>query len=870
MSPIGMALCGTDRVPVYINNEFTRILGYSPEELKNMCCTELTPAEYVSQEIQLFEQLATDKTLGPYDKEYIKKDGSRINVRIKGISVELDGEQYIWSSVVEIEDLKNAEKATRISEERFALAMEGANDGLWDWDLKTDEVYYSPRWKEILGYQEDELEPTFSTGIDFVHPDDRATVIDKVEQYISGTTDSYNMEFRMRHKLGHWVDILSKATLVADKVSNKPIRLVGTHQDITEKKQAEKCLYEANERHRDLAESMSDWIWEVNADGVYTYCSAKVSSILGYQQDEIIGKRPFDFMLPDEAGRVGTIFSEIVQAQRPFRNLENWNLTKEGQLICLLTSGVPIIGGDGELLGYRGVDADITDQKKAEEELRKQSQAIKYGGEGVMITGTDGSIEYINPAFTEITGYLPDEILGKNPRILKSSAQDPSYYKALWDTISSGSVWRGTLIDKRKDGSFYPAMMTVSPIKDLNEKTTHYVSTHRDMTEHQQLEEQARQSQKLESIGTLVGGIAHDFNNMLAAIEGSLYLARTQLDDHVYVENILNDINKLTSRSADMVKQLLTYARKGKVSMRPLILNALMEDAFKLANKMIPENIEHICDTCNEHLIINADATQIQQVLMNLAANALHAVAGVENPKITCGTSYFKANENFMQKHSHSQSGEFARISVRDNGCGIKKDHMDKITEPFFTTKGVGEGTGLGLSMVYGVVKMHNGTLEVESEKGKGTVFHIYIPLSKSLEMRESETSEANVPIAGNKETILLVDDENDLLITSAQVLESLNYRVLQATNGEEALQIFEDEQDSISLVFTDIIMPKISGFDLMEQIWLKSKNTPALFASGYDAMGHEIPKEKEQQAIIISKPYSPLEVSFHIRDLLN
>ena len=501
--------------------------------------------------------------------------------------------------------------------------------------------------------------------------------------------------------------------------------------------------------------------------------------------------------------------------------------------------------------------------------MKKLSQAIQYNGEAVMITDIRGSIEYINPAFTKITGYTSDDVLGKNPRILKSDAQDPLFYKELWATVSCGQIWHGTLIDKKKDGSYFPALMTVSPIKNQEGVVTHYVSTQKDMTDHETLEQQLRQSQKIESIGTLVGGIAHDFNNMLAAIQGNIYLAQTETEDSDAINKRLAIIDSISDRAANMVKQLLTFARKDPVKMERFSLNSFMEQGYQLAQTMIPEDIEHITDYCSEELFVEGDSTQLQQVLMNLANNACHAVSDVKNPQVTCSIRPFTANESFMNKYPILHSNQCAQITVRDNGCGISKENMDKIIEPFFTTKDVGEGTGLGLSMVYGSVQSHGGVFEVESDVGKGTACHVYLPLVEKLN-DQLVTHKTRTSALGNGETILLVDDKKELLKITSEVLKKLNYIVLTASDGEEALKLYHSKRSVISLVFTDVVMPKMGGFELMANIWKANADVPAIFATGYDKRANELPSDKEHQSRIITKPYSAVETSHIIRTLLS
>lgn len=368
-----------------------------------------------------------------------------------------------------------------------------------------------------------------------------------------------------------------------------------------------------------------------------------------------------------------------------------------------------------------------------ERELYMLSQAVEANGEGVMITDAAGVIEYANPAMIAMTGYSEAELVGERPSILKSDAQDPAFYGELWRTILEGRVWDGILIDRRKDGSFFPVRTAISPIRDSGGTITHYVSTHGDMTEYRKLEDQFRQAQKMESLGTLVGGIAHDFNNMLAAIEGNLYLAQKDLrQPEPFGKQLggrLEKIHELSSKASAMVHQLLIYARKDLVQMQPLSLNIIIDSTHSLAKTLVPEDVELLCRPCDHELKINGDANQLQQLLLNLLNNACHAVEEADGPTISCSLSEQQLPAGLMEKYPHLKERRLARLAVSDNGCGISAENMEKIVEPFFTTKPVGKGTGLGLSMVYGSVERHGGAMEVESRPGEGAAFHIYLPL---------------------------------------------------------------------------------------------------------------------------------------------
>ena len=510
---------------------------------------------------------------------------------------------------------------------------------------------------------------------------------------------------------------------------------------------------------------------------------------------------------------------------------------------------------------------DISARIRAEKTVHKLSQSIEQSGEAVVITDRNAVIEYVNPTFTKVTGYLFEEAVGKTPSILKSTAQDPAFYKDLWDTIIRGEVWQGTLVDRRKDGSSYPALMSIAPLYDNEGEITHFVSFQQDMTEYKQLENRFFQAQKMESIGTLVGGVAHDFNNILAAVQGNIYLAKTELDDSSKISDRLDTIEKLSENAAEMIRQLLTFARKDRVIMSPLSLNSFMVRAFKLAQNAVSGDITHTCDICQEELIINGDATQLQQVLLNLLSNASHAVKNTARPQIICSLKKYAVTDEFVRSHPELANKQLARLSVQDNGCGISNERLNKVFEPFFTTKGVGEGTGLGLAMVYGSIQTHNGTIDIATRIGKGTTFHLYFPLLDT----NKTASEKERPSAtqGQQETILLVDDEITMRQTIGEVLTNMGYIVIEASDGEQALQLFKDKQHNIDLVISDVVMPNMNGPDSVQQMRLINNSLPVILMTGYDKYKATNSTGEIDGAIVLSKPFSFEELSHSLRSLI-
>jgi len=505
--------------------------------------------------------------------------------------------------------------------------------------------------------------------------------------------------------------------------------------------------------------------------------------------------------------------------------------------------------------------------EQSNKKLHKLSQALEQGGEGVMITDTSGTIEYVNSAFTKITGYHSEEAIGKKPSILKSEAQDPSYYKALWETIAAGDTWSGTLIDKRKDGSFYPAMTSIAPIYDEKGKTTHYVSLQQDMTEYQELEAKYHQAQKMEAIGTLVGGIAHDFNNMLSGITGNVFLAKRKVDDKKVTIEKLENIEALSNRASDMIKQMLAFSRKDKVEMKTFEFTPFFKEAIKLARSGIPENINFKHSTTTQGIFVEGNATQLQQLILNLLNNANDALADTSQPTIDCKVESFCADELFRRTHPDLKAEKFIQLTVSDNGHGIPIEKQNRIFEPFFTTKGAGKGTGLGLSMVFGVVQQHHGVIELESAIDKGATFKVYLPkLEQQVEVI-SKISDAT--IQGQGETILLVDDDEDMRQATGEALSELGYQIVVAGNGEEAMNTIKLNSHKFDLLLTDIVMPIMGGVELATSIRQSGKNMPIIFMTGYDK-DRALEDGDLDTIFVLSKPFAFTKLSQLIRTTLN
>jgi len=509
---------------------------------------------------------------------------------------------------------------------------------------------------------------------------------------------------------------------------------------------------------------------------------------------------------------------------------------------------------------------DITNLKLAEEQLRVMSRAIGQAGEAIVITDQYGVIEYINPAFTRLTLYEEHEALGKTAWIAREGQAGAEPYEALWKAVSSGQTWQAKITDRKKSGESFPSLLTISPIMNDQGEITHYVGIQQDLTKYESLETQLRQSQKMEAIGTLVGGIAHNFNNTLAGITGNLFLAKNEAHELPRVVKRLTRVEQLSANAAEMIQNLLTFARKSMVQRRTICINTLCQEAIHLAEVTVAENVRLRHQLDGEKLYAYGDKSELQQALINLINNAIDAVANEKEPEIDIGLRNFVADDGFLQRHRDVQGREFACISVSDNGTGIAQEYLEHIFEPFFTTKEVGKGTGLGLSMVFGAIQASHGAIEVgPGRDGRGTTFSIYLPLQQAEEKPEVLRSAEKIE-KGQGELILWVDDDRDVLNTGEAVLKALGYSVLTASNGETAVDIYSERHSEIALVILDVVMPGMGGLETLQKIRRINPAAKVIFATGYDKANLIGEKPDYGSEEVLTKPFTMAGFSQTIR----
>ena len=507
-------------------------------------------------------------------------------------------------------------------------------------------------------------------------------------------------------------------------------------------------------------------------------------------------------------------------------------------------------------------------QHMAEESLRKLSQAVEHSADPVMMTDCRGVIEYVNPAFEALTGYSSDEACGNTPRILRSGEQGPEVYQELWRTILGGGVFRGILVNRKKNGDLYYVEESICPVRDGQGRITHFIANGRDLTERMRLEAQLVQAQKMDAIGRLAGGVAHDFNNLLTIITSYSELALDEATGNTSITAKIQEILLAARRAAELTRQLLAFSRKQPRALRVADLNQVITDIAKTLPRLIGEDIEFRFVPGQGLGGVRLDPLQIEQVLMNLASNARDAMP--QGGHLRIETSNVALDEHYVhRKQAVIPLGRYALITVSDDGAGIPPEHLPHIFEPFYTTKPSAQGTGLGLATVYGIVKQNKGFIWAYSEPKMGTVFKIYLPCTSGNGLASETEAVKSGAVPGGSETILLVEDELAVRKAAAEFLRLRGYTVLEAKDGLDALSVARNHGSQIDLAVTDVVMPNMSGGEMAKELALLRPEVRLLFVSGYAGKTVLDHKVFDLEINFLQKPYTLKQLSTKIRQSL-
>jgi PAS domain S-box-containing protein len=583
--------------------------------------------------------------------------------------------------------------------------------------------------------------------------------------------------------------------------------------------------------------------------------------------DQAIGKSDFSFFSEEHARHAFRDEQGIITTGKPIVNIEEKETWPDGQETWVLTTKEPLRDKRGKIIGTFGISRDITERKRGEEALLLQNIALQSAANAILITDCKGKIIFANRAFSQFTGYSLEEVIGKNPNILKSGKQSDKFYKNLWDTILSGIVWKGELENKRKDGITYTEEMTITPVYQAGGEISHFIAIKQDVTEQKKLQNQIFQTQKVQSIGTLAGGIAHDFNNILGIIMAFTSILEKSNGDMQKIAKGTSAITQAVNRGAALTHQILTFARQTGMSVGAMSIPVLIKELLVMLKETFPTTIEFQTHIEKDIPLINADSSQMHQVLLNICVNARDAMP--KGGTIEINVSLVSLNE-VIQRFPQAENDRYIFLSISDTGIGMDEITKSRIFDPFFTTKELGKGTGLGLSVVYGAIQSHHGFITVKSEPGKGTTFLLYLPVPlESKNQKETLKSEVKL-MQGGSETILVVEDEELLREALQSSLESNGYKVVLAVDGREAVDIYHERYKEIALVLSDIGLPKLNGVDVFSRLKEINPKVRVVFASGFISVDSRTELLKGGVKEFIQKPYLMDEVFQVVRAILD
>jgi len=642
-------------------------------------------------------------------------------------------------------------------------------------------------------------------------------------------------------------------------------------RDITEQKRLQKIITESEKKFRAFFENSAIFAYISTTEGQFLDVNEAGARLLGYTKEELLKLKASDTYYNPEDRKY---FLNAIEKNGFVKDFPLQLKRKNGEMLSVRITSTLIRDAQENIVGFHGIIRDVTVQEKKEKELNLLNTLISQTDTEVVITDIDGNIEYVNPGFEKITGYSAREVIGQNPRILKSGHHDTAFYKNLWDTITSGKPWNGQFINKRKDGTFYHEDAHIFPVKDKENHIINFAAIKQDITHEVSLEEQLRQAAKLEAIGQLAGGIAHDFNNVLTSIQGFAEIGMSRLKTGDSLREDFLQILKAAKQAARISSQLLGFSRKQIISPQVISVNQVLRELHSVLTQLIGEDIDFLYALCNKGDTILADRGQIEQCVMNLVINARDAIHQKKDKskerKITIETSPVMVGESYVREHININKGPYVVIAISDTGIGMDKDTLSKIFDPFFTTKETGQGTGLGCSTVFGIVRQNNGIVQAYSEPGVGTTIKLYWPASdKEVPAEESEETMMPIPANGT-ETILVVEDDEGIREFVSQALDALGYTVYSAATGEDALKLVEDKKLVPDLLFTDVVMPGMDGTELAKALSSRIPHLKTIFSSGYTANHIAHNGFLDKNVHFLHKPYTYRKLTQKIRNVLD
>jgi PAS domain S-box-containing protein len=880
-APVGYHEVNNEGIITRVNHTDLEMLGYSAGEMVGQPVWKfITEEEYVRSVFfgKIFGKIPPGRA---YERRYLKKDGTSLLVLAEDRLLR-DKEGKIAGLRVTIQDIterKQAEEALKETQRFLEAVVETAPSLIVLTDPDGKIVLFNHSCEELTGYKREEV--IGKTIPELFLPPEWIPVVQK------RFADPYAPEVQAPHenpwltKSGEQRLIEWCCTVLPSPQDGRPC-ILGTGNDITERRRAEAESAGARQILVNITLGITDGILVITKDFKIIWANEGSLRMAGCKMEELVGnycyKATHNSESPCQPPHDICPVREVINAGNPV-TVTHTHFDKEGNELFVEVSAYPVKDEKGEIIQFVHLCRDITERKRAEEALRRSEE--KYRAiletieEGYFEVDIAGTFFFFNDSLCRLFGYSRDEMMGMNNRQYTDSENAQKLYQTFNRVYRTGKPTKEfdwEII--RKDGTKKNTEASVSLIKNPSDNRIGFRGIVRDITDRKRaeeekatLQEQLRQSQKIEAIGRLAGGIAHDFNNLLTVIKGYSQLSLIELKEDVPLRGNIEEIKRASEKAADLTRQLLAFSRRQILEMRVLDLNTVLRDLDKMLRRVIGEDIELITLLADDLGRVKTDPGWVEQTIMNLAVNARDAMPSVG--KLTIETANVELDETYARNHIAVTPGRYVMLSMSDTGIGMTPEVRQQVFEPFFTTKEKGKGTGLGLSTVYGIVKQSEGNIWVYSEPGKGTTFKIYLPrVDEPLEEIKERVVKEELP--RGSETILLVEDEEMVRKLAVQILKRQGYTVLEGSHGNEAFNICNKHDGPIHLLVTDVVMPKMSGLELAERIASIQPEIKVLYMSGYtdNAITHHGVLEKGMN--YIQKPFTVDGLARKVREVLD
>jgi PAS domain S-box-containing protein len=763
-----------------------------------------------------------------YERRFRRKDGSTVWVIASATPImDLEGHfRGAFGMYTDITARKQAENQLQEANRRLDFLVTESPAVVFTYDLGAEPniTYVSRNIETIIGWKPETFVDHFAFWLECLHPDDLARVRSGLEGL--KTEGRAVLEYRFKDIDGNYHWLHDEQRLAVHEASR--MEVIGAWWDVTETKRIESKLDSLGEQLQGILRHSPLPISILDTSGRFLMGNTALCSLLKIPEDSLPGKSVFDFVPEEVAKRHLSLIQQVHETGKP--ETINEKLTFHDLDHFFRSTLFPLRGWDGRNDTVGVISVDITVLESAQAELKRLAAAIEHAAETVVVTDAAGNIQYVNPAFESETGYRREEALGQNPRLLKSGKHDDSFYRDMWNTLLSGGTWQGHLVNKRKDGRLYTEKARISPVRDASGAISNFVAVKHDITRELELEQGYREGQKMQAVGTLAAGIAHDFNNILGLILGHAEMMQLSGAVAGHATDSVRQILLASTRAKGLVKQILNLSRRGKQEKIPLNLRPLIRESSEFLQSSLPANIQLVIDLDPEAGRVLADPGLIQQVVVNICTNAFQSMekkGGVLAIRLTNTTA---GDEKGLVVDEGAPT-DFVKISISDTGTGIEPGVMERIFEPYFTTRAVGQGQGLGLAVAHGIISSHGGAIKVSSRVGEGSTFNVFLP-------RIKENQKADVTLwqqlPTGKERILFLDDEKALARVGELTLGHLGYGVTSRSSPVEAFEFVRSNPEAIDLVITDLTMPQLTGLQLAADLLRIRPDLPIILCTGY------------------------------------